>query len=190
LKTYTFRTRCRKRRNSSSATADLDYAVNDLREDLAAYFTGRVEDQSAIRREQAIGTNIARLAEPADLKINLGEGDCISIPDRLAGDLTQDAVLSLKFGQNQCRLQIGPCGVLLRAEPIPTERWLAQKSRLHPFPHGLLLEKPHEVRNFLEQGPGEVLHIPEQHFTIPCRHARPSFVMGDVGSKTTCVSGG
>jgi len=82
---------------------DLDYAVNDLREDLAAYFTGRVEDQSAIRREQAIGTNIARLAEPADLKINLGEGDCISIPDRLAGDLTQDAVLSLKFGQDQCR---------------------------------------------------------------------------------------
>jgi hypothetical protein len=29
---------------------DLDYAVNDLREDLAAYVTGRVEDQSVIRR--------------------------------------------------------------------------------------------------------------------------------------------
>ena len=85
------------------AMEDLDYAVNDLREDRAAYFTGRVEDQSAIRREQTIGTNITRLTKPADLEINLGEGNCISISDRLAGDLTQDAVLSLKFGQDQCR---------------------------------------------------------------------------------------
>ena len=85
---------------------DLDYAVNDLREDLSAYFTGRVEDQSAIGREQTIGTNITRLTKPADLEINLGEGNCISISDRLAGDLTQDAVLSLKFGQDQPSLSI------------------------------------------------------------------------------------
>ena len=104
------------------AMEDLDYAVNDLREDLAAYFTGRVEDQSAIRREQAIGTNIARLAEPADLKINLGEGDCIPIPDRLAGDLTQDAVLSLKFGQDQCRSPLRSAPVSYTHLTLPTKR--------------------------------------------------------------------
>jgi hypothetical protein len=69
--------------------------------------TDLVEHDVSVGREQSVRPNIARLSEAAGLEVFIGESESVSVPDLLAGDLTQNQVISLELRDNKCRASLG-----------------------------------------------------------------------------------
>lgn len=59
--------------------------------------TGLVEDDALVGGEQAIGPDVAGLTEAAGLEIFIGKSDGVSVADLLAGDLTQNQVVTVQL---------------------------------------------------------------------------------------------
>ena len=74
----------------------LDFQMTDL-----------VEHDVRVGREQSVRPNIARLSEAAGLEVFIGESESVSVPNLLAGDLTQNQVISLELRDNKCRASLG-----------------------------------------------------------------------------------
>ena len=55
--------------------------------------TYSVKDNVAVRSENAIGPNVASLAQSGTLKIFVVQHNSILVPHLLTGDLTQDEVI-------------------------------------------------------------------------------------------------
>jgi hypothetical protein len=66
-----------------------------------------VEHDVRVGREQSVRPNIARLSQAAGLEVIIGKGESVSVPNLLAGDLTQNQVVSLELCDNKCGASFG-----------------------------------------------------------------------------------